>query len=80
MNRKAHTYDQAAEQLGVSGETIRQLVNAGELLPFYVTSHAHGRAVRISDIELDRFIAAREDAQRQKHAHLTFGNTAQSRA
>lgn len=80
MNRKAHTYDQAAEQLGVSVETIRQLVSKGELLAFSVTSHAHATSKRISDIELDRFIAAREEAQRQKHGHLTLGNTARNSA
>ncbi|GGK11287.1 hypothetical protein GCM10008955_00670 [Deinococcus malanensis] len=80
MTRKAHTFDQAAEHLGVSRETIRQLVHAGELLCFTVTSHVDARSKRISDAELDRYIAKREDAERQKHGHLHPSTTAHNNA
>ncbi|MFK7601856.1 excisionase family DNA-binding protein [Deinococcus sp. SM5_A1] len=80
MNRRAYPYDEAAEQLGVSKDLIRQLVADGELLAFTVTSNPDARSKRISGNELDRFIAMREETQRQKCSSISLGDTAQNRA
>lgn len=73
----AYTYTEAGELLGVHKDTIRALVDSGDLLPFEVTN---ARTLRVSAAELDRFIAAREEAQRNKYQHLTLGNTARNSA
>lgn len=67
----AYNYDEVAEQLGCDKKLIRQLVADGELIAFTVSSHPEARTLRISHSELTRFIAAREDAQRQKLARIT---------
>ena len=76
----AYSYDEAAAQLGCDKKLIRQLVSDGELTAFTVSSHPEARTLRISHGELMRFISAREDAQRQKFAHLIPGNTARNTA
>lgn len=48
------TADEVAERLGVSLRTVRRLIEAGEL-----PVHRIGRAVRISEDDLERFVATR---------------------
>lgn len=76
----AYSYDEVAAQLGCDKKLVRQLVTDGDLTAFTVSSHPEARTLRISHSELTRFIAAREDAQRQKLAHLTLSPAARNSA
>ncbi|MFC6592377.1 excisionase family DNA-binding protein [Deinococcus lacus] len=76
--KKAYTYEEAAAQLGVEKSLIRQLVADGELVAFTVSADPNARSHRISDAELDRFIATREGRQAQRFADIAL--TAQAQA
>lgn len=50
--RKFRTIYETAELLGVSSRTVTRLIQSGDL-----RAHRVGRAVRISDADLDAFLA-----------------------
>jgi excisionase family DNA binding protein len=55
--------DAVATRLGVSSKTVRRLIDRGEL-----AVHRIGRLLRVSEADLQSYVARRRQIQSKKHA------------